>query len=254
MERREGIAGRDAERALAVGFPGLPLDYDIVLFDADDTIFDFYRAETYALEVTLAAFDYHAPVSNHMESFRRINAQVWRAYETGQSTSAEIRVRRFVLLLDELGHRADPEEVSACYVDRLGEAGFTVSGARETLDALVNQVPMGLVTNGIGAVQRSRLAKSGFDSYFNTIAISDELGIQKPDPGIFAHALERLGATPTDRVIMIGDGLHSDIRGAIAAGIDSCWFNLRDKPAEPAIAPTWTVSSHEELRDRLGIA
>lgn len=253
MERREGLARRQPQRALAVGQIGLRLTYDVVLLDADDTLFDFYRAETYALEATLNAFGYGAPVGEYMERFRAINAQVWREYETGESTSAQIRVKRFVLLLDELGQGFDPEEVSATYVEHLGEATFLVSGARELLDALHLQVPLGLVTNGISAVQRSRLARSGLGDYFDAIVISDELGIQKPDPGIFRAALDRVGVTSTDRVIMVGDGLHSDIRGAINAGIDSCWFNLRGKPAEPEITPTHTVSSIAEVRSVLGV-
>lgn len=253
MERREGLPGRDSQPALAVGRTRLAYSYDVVLLDADDTLFDFYRAETYALEATLASFGYHAPVAGYMESFRRINAQVWHEYETGQSTSAEIRVKRFRLLLAELGHQADPEEVSAYYVERLGEAAFLVDGARALLDSLYMKLPLGLVTNGIGAVQRSRLARSGLGDYFGAIVISDELGVQKPDPAIFRHALDTLGATPEDRVIMVGDGLHSDIKGANAAGIDSCWFNLRGKPSEPEVTPTYTVSSLNDVYPILGL-
>lgn len=229
------------------------LSYDVVLLDADDTLFDFYRAETYALETTMSSFGYDEPVSDYMERFRAINTQVWREYETGESTSAQIRVKRFVLLLDELGQSFDPEEVSATYVEHLGEATFLVPGARELLESLRLQVPMGLVTNGISAVQRSRLARSGLGDYFSAIVISDELGIQKPDPGIFRAALDRVGATATDRVVMVGDGLHSDIRGAINVGIDSCWFNLRGKPAEPGIQPTYTVATIAEVRSVLGV-
>jgi 2-haloacid dehalogenase len=253
VERREGFPRRDAERALAVGRV-LALTYDVVLLDADDTLFDFHRAATYALEATLAAFGYGAPVDDYMESFRTINARVWREYETGESTSAQIRVKRFVLLLEELRHTADPEEVSDYYVDRLGETSFMVPGARDLLDALRRQVLLGLVTNGIGAVQRSRLAKSGVGEYFNAVVISDELGIQKPDPRIFAVALERLGATRNDRVIMVGDSLQSDIRGAIAAGIDSCWLNLRGKPADADITPTYAVNTIPEVGAVLGVA
>lgn len=229
------------------------LVYDVVLLDADDTLFDFHRAERYALEATLMEFGYHAPVDDYLESFQRINTQVWREYETGESTSREIRVKRFVLLLAELGQELDPEPVAAFYVDRLGEAAFMVEGARGLLDRLHHRVPLGLVTNGIGAVQRSRLARSGIGDYFGAIVISDEIGVQKPDPRVFEIALDRVGATPDDRAIMIGDGLHSDMKGAIAAGIESCWFNLRGKPSEPEINPTYTISSLDEAYAVLGL-
>ena len=232
----------------------MSFSYDIVLLDADDTIFDFHRAETYALETTLSAFGHDAPVSDYVDAFRRINTEVWRDYESGRSTSQEIRVKRFVLLLDLLGLAYDPEEVSAGYVDRLAEATFMVDGARELLDALHRRVPLALVTNGISAVQRSRLARSGVGDYFDVVMISDEIGVQKPDPAIFRRALELVGTTPDDRAIMIGDGLHSDIRGAIAAGIDSCWFNLRGRPSEPDVEPTYTVTRLSQVYSILGIA
>ena len=254
MEHCEGFARRDARRSALAGGAVLSVTYDIVLLDADDTIFDFHRAETYALEATLSAFGYDAPVSDYVEAFRRINTEVWRDYETGKSTSQEIRVKRFVVLLGELGLAYDQEAVSAGYVDRLAEATFMVDGARELLDALHRKVPMALVTNGISAVQRSRLARSGVGDYFDVVMISDEIGVQKPDPGIFRRALELVGTTPGDRVIMIGDGLHSDIRGAIAAGIDSCWFNLRGRPADPDVEPTYTITRLSEVYPILGVA
>ncbi len=233
------------------------MHYDIVLLDADDTLFDFHRAESVALEESLSAFGYTAPLDEYLGAFHRINAEVWRAYEAGTSTSEEIRVRRFVLLLSELGHDADPHALSEMYVSRLGRAAYLLPGARELLDALRGVVPLGLVTNGISEVQRSRLALSGVGEYFDSVTISDEAGIQKPDPEIFRMALEALraaaGPRSGDRVIMIGDGLHSDIRGAIAAGIDSCWFNIRGAPPNPEISATYTVSGYDELYPILGL-
>lgn len=229
------------------------LSYDVVLFDVDDTLLDFYRAETWALEATLDEFGGTRPVADYIERFRAINETVWAKYERGEATSREIRLERFVLLLAELGMDADAELVSARYVEHLGESAFTVDGARPLVSALSGLVPMGLVTNGIGAVQRSRLAKSGLGDYFQAIVISDEVGIQKPDPGIFAVAREAVGATPTDRIIMVGDGLGSDIAGANAAGIHSCWVNLRGRPGNPEILPTYTVSSLSEVYPILGL-
>lgn len=229
------------------------LNYDVVLFDADDTILDFYRAETWALEATLDEFGGTLPVADYIDRFRAINATVWAKYERGEATSQEIRLERFVLLLAELGMNADPELVSARYVEHLGESAFTVEGARPLVSALAGLVPIGLVTNGIGAVQRSRLAKSGLGDYFQALVISEEVGVQKPDPRIFAIARAAVGATPTDRIIMIGDGLGSDIAGANAAGIDSCWVNLRGRPANPEIVPTYTVTSLGEVYPLLGL-
>ena len=72
--------------------------------------------------------------------------------------------------------------------------------------------------------------------YFAGIVISDEVGVAKPDPRIFDIAFELMGNPPRDAVLMIGDGLSSDIRGAANYGIDACWFNPA-AAAQPADLP-----------------
>ena len=68
--------------------------------------------------------------------------------------------------------------------------------------------------------------------------VSEEAGVAKPDPRIFAIALERLGADPAEAV-MIGDSWVNDIAGAAAAGVRSIWFNRSDlaPPADPLDIP-----------------
>ena len=230
------------------------LSYDVILFDADDTLLDFARSEASALETTLTEFGFHVPLDEFVVRFKEINKGVWREYEAGRLTSREIRVRRFMLLLDEFGRNKDPEDMSSFYVEQLSQASFLMDGARELLTELFGSVPLGLVTNGIGQVQRSRLARSGLTDFFDAIIISEEIGIQKPDPEAFRMALESLGAVVDDRVIMVGDGLGSDIKGAIAAGIDCCWINpdpTRQPPSD--IVPTQMARDLYELRPILGL-
>lgn len=233
--------------------PRARLNYDVVLFDVDDTLLDFAKAEVFALEETLESFGIDRPLKTLLPVFQEINRAVWREYEAGTATSAEIRVKRFVQLLERLGHAANPEEVSDYYVQSLARSSFVIPGARELLTALHGIVPMGLITNGIGGVQRSRLARAGLTDFFEVIIISEEIGIQKPDPAAFAIAIEGIGSTADDRIIMVGDGLGSDIKGAVAAGIDSCWVNLRRRSADQSVEPTFTISRIADLRPILGL-
>lgn len=70
----------------------------------------------------------------------------------------------------------------------------------------------------------SRLAELGLDSWFTTVVTPADAGAAKPDPAIFALALERLGVEP-DRTLHVGDGV-SDERGAHAAGVHFEWAPL----------------------------
>ncbi|TVQ28724.1 MAG: noncanonical pyrimidine nucleotidase, YjjG family [Spirochaetaceae bacterium] len=232
------------------------MNYDAILIDADDTLFDFEHAEAAALESTLSTLGFDLAADGWIDTFRRINARAWADYEAGRATSQEIRLRRFVEFLTQYDIPADPAEVSRRYVDHLAECGHLFPGALHLLDTLHGLAPLALVTNGIAAVQRSRIARAAIADRFTAIVISEEVGSQKPDRAIFEHAVAALstsGAPDPSRIVMIGDGLHSDIKGAIDFGIDAIWFNVRNKPADPAIVPTATVRTFDDLYPLLGI-
>ncbi|MBM3131659.1 MAG: HAD-IA family hydrolase [Chloroflexi bacterium] len=60
--------------------------------------------------------------------------------------------------------------------------------------------------------------------HLDFVIVSHEVGFEKPHPEIFEVALERAGAEPSE-AIMVGDQYHSDIVGAIAAGIKPLWLD-----------------------------
>lgn len=233
--------------------------WDVVLLDADDTLFDFHRAETWALEETLAPFGVPGPVHRYIELFREVNTAAWKSYEAGLLSSSEVRLRRFVEFLERLpawrGGAGvpvlDPRLVSDRYVSFLARADFLFPGARDLLERIAGRYPVALVTNGLSEVQNSRLDRAGIRHLFGAVVISEEVGAQKPDPAVFRIALDRLGAG--ERAVMVGDNLHSDIAGALAAGLDACWFNVRRQPADPSITPNWVITELSELGAILGV-
>jgi beta-phosphoglucomutase-like phosphatase (HAD superfamily) len=85
---------------------------------------------------------------------------------------------------------------------------------------------MAIVTNNSVAEQIEKLSALDIARYFDTIVISEDVGVIKPDPKIFAFALERLGAKAHEAV-MVGDSLANDIAGAINAGIAPVWLNRK---------------------------
>jgi putative hydrolase of the HAD superfamily len=85
------------------------------------------------------------------------------------------------------------------------------------LDRLSGRVRMGVVSNANGTV-RAKLARVGLARYFELVIDSHEVGIEKPDPRIFALALERMGVSPAEAAY-VGDLYHVDVVGAAAAGL-----------------------------------
>jgi 2-haloacid dehalogenase len=199
------------------------------LLDADNTIFDYDRAEAEALDETLAEAAPAAPRGEAKAAYRAINAGYWKRFEQGTISLDALKVGRFADLLSALSVAGDPNAVSAAYLGRLASKAYFLPNARETLDALSRRSLLCLVTNGIAMVQRGRLAAAGVEGCFAAIMISEELGFAKPDPRFFAAAAAALGLPPAD-LLCVGDSPASDVAGARAAGIDACWY----APGAPA--------------------
>ena len=99
-----------------------------------------------------------------------------------------------------------------------------VPGTMELLEYLKPKYHLHLITNGFQEVQHTKLSGSGMEPYFETLTVSEEINIKKPNPEIFLYALKKAGAT-AEESLMIGDEMAVDIDGARAAGIDQIFFN-----------------------------
>ena len=112
---------------------------------------------------------------------------------------------------------------------------------------------LGLVADTRRGTYQNVLRQHGLYDLFDVFAISDELGVEKPDPRIFSAALDALGIRPGDygKVLMVGNNLRRDVRGANALGLVSIWFHWNDRyPIQPADAmeePAFVARSAEEL-------
>ncbi len=193
------------------------------LLDADNTFFDYDRGEREALAETIRQFMPGADLPAALAAYRQINDGYWRRFEQGAVTLEELKPGRFRDLLAELGVEADPRAMSQGYLERLAGKAYMLPHAREVLEWLSRRAPLCLVTNGLSMVQRGRLAGAGITGLFKALLISEEIGISKPDPAFFRRAAAELGLQPAE-VLCVGDNPATDVRGALAAGIDACWY------------------------------
>ena len=220
--------------------------YQWLLFDADDTLFDYARAEGAALRksfhLTGATFD---PV--YLTVYRSINQALWQAVERGEMTPGIVKVRRFELLLQAIGLALPPAAFSAVYLECLAECAELIEDAAEVLQTLAAKYSMAILTNGLQIVQRGRLARSVIRPHFAEIIISEEIGFSKPAREYFDIALARLGHPSRREALMIGDGWVSDIVGATQYGLDACWYNPGRKPRPSDCEITHEIASLREL-------
>lgn len=111
-----------------------------------------------------------------------------------------------------------------------------------------------VLTNGNTRHQRFKLDRMGLIAEIDELITGDDLPATKPDPRAFAYALDRVGAAPAE-VMMVGDSLENDIRGAQAAGIHAVLIDRNDVHARsgvPRIHSLTQVLDSFSLRDADG--
>jgi 2-haloacid dehalogenase len=222
------------------------MKYSWVFFDADGTLFDYERAEAQALRATFA--DLAEPFrQEYFAVYHTYNAQVWSEFEQGRISASDLRVERFRRMLSAVSIQRQAEEFSRTYLPNLARGADLLPGAEEAIAALRPHCKLGLITNGLSDVQRPRLAASPLAQVFDLVAISEELGVAKPHAGYFDAVFARIAGPERGQVLVVGDGLTSDIQGGLGYGLDTCWFNPRGLPGDPRFPPTYTVSRLSEV-------
>lgn len=106
-------------------------------------------------------------------------------------------------------------------------------GARDALAALREEHDLGVLSNGIGDVQRAKLERHGLDDLFEVVLVSHELGVLKPDPEIFTIARRRLDA---DRYVYVCDDAEADVLPANELGFLTVQVVEEDGSDSPADA------------------
>lgn len=222
--------------------------YSTILFDADDTLLDFHRDEHDALVSTFERCRLPADEAV-INAYSAINAALWREHEKGNITKEDIKNIRFSELFKKIkvNSKYTPRQVNDIYAEYLCEGSAVVSGAYEVCRKLSEKYEMYIVTNGIEITQKSRLARSGFDKLMQGLFISESIGLQKPSSKFFDYVFEHINEKDKTKVILVGDSLSSDIKGALTAGIDCVWLNKNHIENNSGLEPTYEIGDIREI-------
>ena len=205
------------------------MKYPVLLFDADDTLFDFPKASARAFAAMCRA-DGIPDTEESRQLYHTINLELWAAFDRGEVTKEYVTLERFVRFLRALDLPLDPVKCNRDYLTALGAGVFPLPRAEEVCRELVRRGHrLYIVTNAVASVQRSRLQGSVFADLITDAFISEDAGASKPSALYYEYVLSRIGA-PREDCLAIGDSLATDIRGANNAGLPCCWFNPGGKP------------------------
>ena len=177
--------------------------YKYLLFDLDDTLLDFGKAQILAFKKLLEDenIEYNDEI---FEKYETINKSLWRSFERGEISNKEVT--------------RESSEVDNRYRGYLAEGNQLFDGIIEMLEKLSLTHKLYIASNGIGITQHTRLKNNNLNNYFEKIFISEEIGSKKPDREFFDIIFKKIGVKNKDEVLMIGDTLTSDILGANNVG------------------------------------
>jgi YjjG family noncanonical pyrimidine nucleotidase len=199
------------------------------LFDLDDTLFDHRGcardalSAVYASQPCFQSMTFAALEETHAQFLEQLHSEVM----LGRVSVDAARIERFRRLLHAAGHQAQGETATALawlYRDAYRQRRRAVTGAAALMAAVKRHARIGIVSNNVLDEQEEKLRFCGLDQFVDELVVSGEVGVSKPDPEIFRVALDRLGVTP-EQTVMVGDSWAADVEGARAAGIRSVWFN-----------------------------
>jgi 2-haloacid dehalogenase len=217
-----------------------------VLFDLDDTLFDFHKAEKIALTKTLVHFGID-PTEETLALYSTINATHWKRLELGEISREEVKVGRYRELFKTIGVECDPVKATAYYESMLAIGHYFMPGAPELLEELYRKYRLYIVSNGTAKVQEGRIGSSGIAKYMDGIFISQILGANKPDKQFFDICFAEIPDFSLSETVIIGDSLSSDIKGGINAGITTVWFNPKGIENDNDIKPDYTIKELSEV-------
>ncbi len=223
--------------------------YKWLLFDADDTLFDFGLAEELAIKLTFEAFGLPTD-KEYIEIYSKINDSLWKMLERGEVTKERLKVARFEQFCESCGFDRDGVALAQSYIDNLSKQTALLDGAYEVCEKLAEKYKMYIITNGIYAVQTARFSASSVKKYFEKCFISDAIGFSKPSRGFFDAVASDIPKFDPSLALVIGDSLTSDIKGGVEYGIDTCWLNSSGKPAPEGMSITYIIG---DIRDILEI-
>lgn len=218
--------------------------YDVLLFDLDDTIFDFQQSEKRAFTQVFEAYNLNA--LDYLTDYQEISSKLWSRLEQQQLTLSDLGTERFQQLFDKHHLTLDAKAFNDTYLHFLGMQPFLITGA-ENLFQQLHHVRIAAISNGFERVQTARIALCSFSEKFEALIISETVGHQKPSQEIFDYAFEKLQLKDKSSVLMIGDSLTSDIKGGQNYGIDTCWFNPTAKVNISEVQPTYEIRRLDEL-------
>lgn len=202
--------------------------YPVLFFDLDHTLVDTRRQYDLGLIRTLETMYGDKAPARFQEFFMHHHNELWPLYDKRTLTMIELRRQRFLRTWHDLGEEkgiAEADLFHDVYTRTFDETLFAYEGTIDMIAGLAADHKLGIITNGSPDLQWRKMQITGLDTYFvpESLVISENIGMAKPHPSVYAAALKGMNVRPGD-ALMVGDNYRADYLGARACGLDAIWY------------------------------
>ncbi len=214
-----------------------------IFFDLDHTLWDFDKNSALTFEKIFKRNNLDINLNTFLKIYEPINFRYWKLYREEKIDKIKLRFGRLNDTFNEMQISIKSSmihKLSDDYIVHLSSFNNLFDGAISILEYLKPKYKLHIITNGFKEAQQAKLNKSNIDHYFDTVTNSEMVGVKKPNPKIFNHAIQIARATP-ETSIMIGDNYEADILGALNLGMDAICFNYHNESLSKEIKVIYSL-------------
>jgi len=199
-----------------------------IFFDLDHTLWDFDKNSDLTFFKILKKNNLNIDVSRFLNSYHPINRKYWELYRENKVSKADLRYYRLSDTFKKLNYDINDDlinQLAIDYIEHLSDFNHLIPDTLIVLNSLKSNYRMHIITNGFKEVQKRKLEKSKLIQYFDSVTISEDVGVKKPHKLIFDHALTAANAN-VENSVMIGDNFNADILGALGVGMKAIYYDF----------------------------
>ncbi len=199
-----------------------------IFFDLDHTLWDFDKNSDLTFYKILEKNEINIDVAKFLKNYHPINRKYWEMYRENKVSKADLRFYRLYDTFNKLNYKINDDlihQLAIDYIEHLSDFNHLIPDTLIVLNSLRSKYKMHIITNGFKEVQRRKLQKSDLIQYFETVTISEDVGVKKPHKLIFDQALKVANAN-IENSVMIGDNFNADIIGALGVGMKAIYYDF----------------------------
>ena len=202
-----------------------------IFFDLDHTLWDFDKNSALTFQKIFDENNIEIELQKFLKIYEPLNLNYWKLYREDKIDKESLRYGRLADTFKAIDYKVTDvviHQLSEDYITFLTTYNHLFDNTIEILEYLNPNYNLHIITNGFKEVQQGKLNKAKIDHYFDTVTNSEMVGVKKPNPKIFHHALHLAKANP-EQSIMVGDNYEADILGALNIGLDAICFNYHNE-------------------------